>query len=141
MQIGRDRMHPVSSDPRGHEAGQVRLRVFLARSDAHFAVFYFAYDPIVAFAIFGSALQENQMAEEPNKKPAAMQANATVRYVDRPECTEIFADSIIASVFDGQTLRLEFGVTASTRSSRMLPSRAGAIRRAGWRSPPTQPSS
>jgi len=38
------------------------------------------------------------MAEEPNKKPAAMQANATVRYVDRPECTEIFADSIIASV-------------------------------------------
>jgi len=61
-------------------------------------LFYFAYDPIVAFAIFGSALQENQMAEEPNKKPAAMQANATVRYVDRPECTEIFADSIIASV-------------------------------------------
>jgi hypothetical protein len=51
------------------------------------------------------------MAEEPNKKPAAMPANATVRYVDRPECTEIFADSIIGSVFDGQTLRLEFGVT------------------------------
>jgi len=51
------------------------------------------------------------MTEDPNKKPAAMQANATVRYVDRPECTEIFADSIVGSVFDGQTLRLEFGVT------------------------------
>jgi len=51
------------------------------------------------------------MAEEPNKKPAAMQTNATVRYIDRPECTEIFADSIVGSVFDGQTLRLEFGVT------------------------------
>jgi hypothetical protein len=51
------------------------------------------------------------MVEEPNKKPAVQQANATVRYVDRPECTEIFADSLIASLFDGQTLRLEFGVT------------------------------
>ena len=51
------------------------------------------------------------MAEEPSKKPAPVQANASLRYVDRPECTEIFADSIVGSVFDGQTLRLEFGVT------------------------------
>jgi hypothetical protein len=51
------------------------------------------------------------MVDEPNKKPAATPTNATVRYVDRPECAEIFADSIIGSVFDGQTLRLELGVT------------------------------
>jgi hypothetical protein len=55
--------------------------------------------------------QENQMAQEPSKKPATPPASASVRYVDRPDCAEIFADSIVASVFDGQTLRLEFGVT------------------------------
>ena len=36
---------------------------------------------------------------------------ATVRYVDRPECTETFADSINHVYFDGQSLRIEFGVT------------------------------
>ena len=36
---------------------------------------------------------------------------ATVRYVDRPECTETFADAINNVYFDGQTLRIEFGVT------------------------------
>ena len=36
---------------------------------------------------------------------------ATVRYVDRPECTETFADSINNVYFDGQSLRIEFGVT------------------------------
>jgi len=51
------------------------------------------------------------MADEPGKKPAYSQTAATVRYVDRPECSEIFVDSIISSLFDGQTLRLEFGVT------------------------------
>ena len=50
------------------------------------------------------------MAEDPSKKPTT-QASATVRYVDIPECAEIFADSLVSSVFDGQTLRLEFGVT------------------------------
>jgi hypothetical protein len=35
----------------------------------------------------------------------------TVRYVDRPECAEIFADSIAHLFFDGQSLRIEFGVT------------------------------
>jgi hypothetical protein len=36
---------------------------------------------------------------------------ATIRYVDRPDVEETFADSITGLVFDGQTLRIEFGVT------------------------------
>jgi hypothetical protein len=42
-------------------------------------------------------------------QPAAV--GAKLRYVDRPECLETFADSIVSSTFDGQTLRLELGVT------------------------------
>lgn len=36
---------------------------------------------------------------------------ATLRYVDRPELPETFADSVTGLIFDGQMLRLEFGVT------------------------------
>jgi hypothetical protein len=36
---------------------------------------------------------------------------AAIRYVDRPDVGETFADSITGLVFDGQTLRIEFGVT------------------------------
>ncbi len=36
---------------------------------------------------------------------------ATIRYVDRPELTETFADAISGLVFDGQSLRIEFAVT------------------------------
>jgi hypothetical protein len=43
-------------------------------------------------------------------KPGEAQT-ATIRYVDRPECTETFADSINHVYFDGQSLRIEFGVT------------------------------
>ena len=32
---------------------------------------------------------------------------ATIRYVDRPDVGETFADSITGLVFDGQTLRIE----------------------------------
>lgn len=39
------------------------------------------------------------------------QATATIRYVDQPECTETFADSINNVFFDGQTMRIEFGIT------------------------------
>jgi hypothetical protein len=43
--------------------------------------------------------------------PASGQAQtATFRYVDRPEMAETFADSINALFFDGQMLRIEFGV-------------------------------
>ena len=43
-------------------------------------------------------------------KPGETQT-ATVRYIDRPECTETFADFINHVYFDGQSLRIEFGVT------------------------------
>ena len=36
---------------------------------------------------------------------------ATLRYVDRPDIAESFADSVTGLVFDGQTLRIEFSVT------------------------------
>jgi hypothetical protein len=42
---------------------------------------------------------------------AQQQRQATVRYIDRPEVAETFADSITNVTFDGQTLRLEFAVT------------------------------
>jgi hypothetical protein len=42
---------------------------------------------------------------------AAQQQGLTIRQVDRPECAEIFADSVSSLYFDGQTLRLELGVT------------------------------
>lgn len=35
----------------------------------------------------------------------------TVRYLDRADMEETFADSINSLLFDGQTLRIEFGVT------------------------------
>jgi hypothetical protein len=37
--------------------------------------------------------------------------SATVRYIDRPDMVETFVDSVTGLIFDGQTLRLEFGVT------------------------------
>ena len=43
-------------------------------------------------------------------KPVAQQSG-TFRYVDRPECTETFVDSINPLSYDGQTLRIEFGIT------------------------------
>jgi hypothetical protein len=45
--------------------------------------------------------------------PAAAneQRTATIRYIDRPEIDEVFADSVTGLLFDGQTLRMEFAVT------------------------------
>src|SRR5215213_9484545 len=55
------------------------------------------------------------MANEPDNKSASAGAaagqTATIRYVDRPDCTETFADSINNVYFDGQSLRIEFGIT------------------------------
>jgi hypothetical protein len=36
---------------------------------------------------------------------------AAIRYFDRPDMVETFADSVTGLIFDGQTLRIEFGVT------------------------------
>ena len=52
----------------------------------------------------------------PNPAPAAPtgspeRAAANIRYVDRADMVETFADSVTGLIFDGQTLRIEFGVT------------------------------
>lgn len=49
------------------------------------------------------------MANETKSDTA--RTKATVRYVDLPDCTETFADSINSVFFDGQTMRIEFGIT------------------------------
>jgi hypothetical protein len=36
---------------------------------------------------------------------------AQIRYLDRADMVETFADSVSGLIFDGQTLRIEFGVT------------------------------
>jgi len=46
-----------------------------------------------------------------SNKDDGKSAKASVRYVDRPECVETFADSINSVFFDGQTMRIEFGIT------------------------------
>jgi hypothetical protein len=46
--------------------------------------------------------------------PAAGQSErqtATIRYIDRPEINEVFADAVTGLIYDGQTLRMEFAVT------------------------------
>jgi hypothetical protein len=51
-------------------------------------------------------------AEAPS--PQAVQnirQQATIRYIDRADMAETFVDSITGLIFDGQTLRVEFGVT------------------------------
>jgi hypothetical protein len=52
------------------------------------------------------------MAEETAKSPAApAQTAASIKIVDRPELAETFADCVTGLMFDGQMLRIEFGVT------------------------------
>jgi len=60
------------------------------------------------------------MSFEPTKGSAANPASSTgspergsasIRYVDRADMVETFADSVTGLIFDGQTLRIEFGVT------------------------------
>jgi hypothetical protein len=56
-------------------------------------------------------------ASSANPAPAAAtggpaeRAPATIRYVDRADMVETFADSVTGLLFDGQTLRVELGVT------------------------------
>jgi|SRR5580658_3765375 hypothetical protein len=42
--------------------------------------------------------------------PAGQRAT-TIRYIDRPDVAETFADSVSGLIFDGQSLRIEFAVT------------------------------
>jgi hypothetical protein len=50
-------------------------------------------------------------AAAPAKAGASERQAASIRYLDRPEVEETFADSVTGLIFDGQTLRIEFGVT------------------------------
>lgn len=50
-------------------------------------------------------------AKQPPAEPATARQATTVRYIDRPDCPEAFADSINSVFFDGQTMRIEFGIT------------------------------
>src|SRR5580704_16744242 len=59
--------------------------------------------------------EKSLMSSEP-KAPAAAagdrpQTQAQIRYVDRADMGETFADSISGLIFHGQTLRIEFSVT------------------------------
>jgi hypothetical protein len=47
--------------------------------------------------------------EQSDDKPHPI--SATFRYVDQPALAETFADSINVLLFDGQSLRIEFGVS------------------------------
>ena len=53
----------------------------------------------------------------PNQSPdeqtpsSGKRENPIFRYVDRPECVETFADAINSMYFDGQSLRIEFGIS------------------------------
>ena len=42
---------------------------------------------------------------------APERSTASIQYVDRADMVETFVDSITGLIFDGQTLRIEFGVT------------------------------
>ena len=55
-------------------------------------------------------LVDKGAAPSASAKPVDGQT-ATLRYVDRPDCAETFADSINNVYFDGQSLRIEFGIT------------------------------
>jgi hypothetical protein len=87
---------------------------------------------------------EKTMTFEPNAAAAGAQRQApTIRNFDRPEVAETFADAITSLVFDGQSLRIEFGVTRSTKSSPTRRSPGAAIPLAVWccRRPPLSISS
>jgi hypothetical protein len=50
-------------------------------------------------------------AAAPAKAGASERQAASIRYLDRADVEETFADSVTGLIFDGQTLRIEFGVT------------------------------
>ena len=54
---------------------------------------------------------DNNGAVSAPAKNAEQPQTAQIRYVDRLDCTETFADSINNVYFDGQSLRIEFGIT------------------------------
>ena len=73
------------------------------------------------------ATPQQTVAAAPGERPAA-----TIRYLDRADLDETFADSINNLIFDGQTLRIEFASPASTRSRQARRLAGAAIRLAAW---------
>jgi len=63
------------------------------------------------------------MAGEPQSTPDRPQIK--LEHVDRPDLGETFADSIAAVHFDGQTLRITFGVTRYERPQQAQPVQPG----------------
>jgi hypothetical protein len=59
----------------------------------------------------GAAEKAAPTATQPAPVAGTAAQQATIRYVDRPDVMETFADAISGLVFDGQTLRIEFAVT------------------------------
>ena len=53
---------------------------------------------------------ESPAAREPSSGTTE-RPSASISYLDRADMVETFADSITGLMFDGQTLRIEFGVT------------------------------
>jgi hypothetical protein len=82
------------------------------------------------------------------ESPAARQSSsgsperpsASIRYLDRADMIETFADSITGLMFDGQTLHIEFGVTRFDDVKPNTPITAGVIPRAVWCCRPRPPS-
>ena len=48
---------------------------------------------------------------EATRRRSERRCGRPMRYVDLPECVETFADSVNSVFFDGQTMRIEFGIT------------------------------
>jgi hypothetical protein len=69
---------------------------------------------------------ESPAAREPSSGTTE-RPSASIRYLDRADMVETFADSITGLMFDGQTLRIEFGVTRFDASSPIRRSPAAAI--------------
>ncbi|MEJ2435281.1 MAG: hypothetical protein P8Y53_19830, partial [Pseudolabrys sp.] len=53
----------------------------------------------------------NEATEAAPAAGGQQRQQVTLRYIDRAECMETFADSIAHLSFDGQALRIEFAVT------------------------------
>jgi hypothetical protein len=58
-----------------------------------------------------SAEQGDASAPTSAAAGGALRSGATIRHFDRPDVAETFADAVTSLIFDGQSLRIEFGVT------------------------------
>ena len=56
-----------------------------------------------------------------NSANQPVKQSASIRYVDQPECRETFADTVIGVFFDGQTMRIEFGITRMDEMKQGVP--------------------